>query len=620
MLAAQRAEFQQAYARTTEPAGVSPDDSPALKRYVLFPYLQAARLLQGLRADEGAVTDALDRQITAFLRAREREPAVQELRRAWLASLAARARWQDFLALHKPASDDLALRCLGFAARIELGNTEGLAALVAQAWLAPRSLQECDRAFTWLDSAGGLAPALIEQRVRLALEAGNAGFARQIAARLPAEQGDPLRQWAALLENPQREIDALIASPAIRIEPAALLAGWTKLVRANRGAGKQRLDRLVHARSLDRRAASPLALALALALAWDHDADALGYFARVDPEHFDDTSREWQARAALWARDWKEASRSIAAMSENNRRTARWRYWAARLASREGHQDSARQLFESLLAEDNYYSAMAAARLKRPIAPNPIVLTPDDGLLAGFENVPAFLRSRELRATGLPDKARAEWRLGQETMPAAARVQAIHLAARWGWYEQAVTVATGERVFNDYMLLYPRPFDAEVTSAATMSGLSPSLLYGVIRQESLYESAAVSTANARGLMQLTPDTARRTARDWKRPVPAPADLFVPATNVALGAVHLKDLLQRFGGQLPLALAGYNAGPGAVQRWLPEREMDTDIWIENVPYNETRTYVQRILWHTVVFDWLQGRQAQDTGQWLNPVRP
>src|SRR6187399_2034878 len=69
-------------------------------------------------------------------------------RRSWLGSLAARARWQDFLAIHKYASDDATLRCHGFTARIELGRVAGLAAQVTQAWLTPRSLPECDRAFT----------------------------------------------------------------------------------------------------------------------------------------------------------------------------------------------------------------------------------------------------------------------------------------------------------------------------------------------------------------------------------------------------------------------------------------------------------------------------------------
>src|SRR5216110_2660897 len=125
---------------------------------------------------------------------------------------------------------------------------------------------------------GGLTPARIEQRARNALNAGTTDFARQIIAKLPQEQGAPLLQWAALLENPQREIDALIASPARDVAPAALLAGWTKLARANRTAARQRFEPLVRARNLDSRAASPLALALALALSWDRDTDTRKYF------------------------------------------------------------------------------------------------------------------------------------------------------------------------------------------------------------------------------------------------------------------------------------------------------------------------------------------------------
>jgi len=220
----------------------------------------------------------------------------------------------------------------------------------------------------------------------------------------------------------------------------------------------------------------------------------------------------------------------------------------------------------------------------------------------------------------MPDAARAEWRFGLDALSTPARPQSIHLAARWGWYSQAVTIATAERVFNDYALLYPRPYDAEVIAAAQLSGLPLPLIYGVIRQESLYESEAVSSADARGLMQLTPETARRTARQWKRPAPADASLFDPAVNVMLGSAHLKELLDRFDTQLPLALAAYNAGPNAARRWLPAADTDPDIWIENIPYNETRTYVQRILWHTVVFSWLQNQQAQDTRGWLDAVKP
>jgi soluble lytic murein transglycosylase len=391
-------------------------------------------------------------------------------------------------------------------------------------------------------------------------------------------------------------------------------------VRADPAAGKQRFDSLCAARRLDERSASPFALALALSLSWNRDADALEYFERVDPADFDDAAREWQIRAALWAGKWQRASRGIAALSAENRGTARWRYWAARVAAHEGERSAARKLYESILAEDNYYSAMAAARLGRPVAPNVQALPRDATALARIETLPPFVRARELLRNGLADPARAEWRFGQGLLEPGDRAQAIHLAARWGWHEQTVSTATAERVFNDYALLYPRPYDAEVAAAAQLSRLPGGVIYGVIRQESLFRPDALSSANARGLMQLLPETARRTARQWKQPAPTAQSLFEPAVNVTLGAAHLKDLLERFQDQLPLALAGYNAGPGAAQRWRPGRAMEPDIWIENIPYNETRAYVQRILWHTVVFDWLGRGEPQDTRRWLQKIEP
>ena len=264
-LGAQRIEFRQAMASLSGADGGSHADSAGLRGYALYPYVQAARLEQALRAAGQDVPPTLDAQAATFLRAQEGAPVARELRRAWLLSLATRTHWELFLDFHHHAGDELALRCHGFAARIALGREAELAGQVLQAWLTPRSVPECERAFAWLEDAGQLDHSLVAQRVRLALEAGNAGFARQIAARLPTDQAAALLQWAALLENPQREIDALIASPRRKVEPEALLAGWTKYARADRNGARQRFGKLVQARRLDRRAASPLALALALA-------------------------------------------------------------------------------------------------------------------------------------------------------------------------------------------------------------------------------------------------------------------------------------------------------------------------------------------------------------------
>lgn len=610
-----RSVFVQAYARAGV-AGTDADagDSEQLRTYALYPYLQSARI-RGALAASNVPFDAVDQRAAAFLEYYGGEPVARDLRRSWLESLAKRAQWNTFLQYYNDASAGDDMRCRSFDARIATGRTENLAADIARQWLTPQSLPECEQAFDWLRSNGGLTATLIEQRARLALSKGNAAFARQIVDQLPAQRAVPLRQWASMLDNPQRGIDALIASPSTPVEREALLAAWSMLARRDRQGGIARYDALIAARKLDEAEASPYALALALPLSWDRDPAALTYFAKVQPDHFDDTALEWQARAAMWSEDWTLVARSIAAMSEATRQTARWRYWMARAAEQAHDKTLAQQLYKAVLDDDNYYAAMAAARLDRPVTPHPEKVTADKRAMHEIEQLPAFVRARELLRASLRREAFAEWQFGFDSLGEAARPQTVHIAMKWNWYDQAVATATQLRIFNDYSLLYPRPYDREVRAAAKLTDVDQTLIYGVLRQESLYRSDAVSSAGAYGLLQLLPATARTTAQKLKRPRPSTTDLFDPSVNVSLGAGQLRILLDRFGGQTAVALAGYNAGPAAAARWLPSQAVDPDIWIENIPYNETRGYVQRVLWHSLVFAWLRTGDAQRTDAWL-----
>jgi soluble lytic murein transglycosylase len=197
-------------------------------------------------------------------------------------------------------------------------------------------------------------------------------------------------------------------------------------------------------------------------------------------------------------------------------------------------------------------------------------------------------------------------------------LQAIHLAARLEVYDIAVSMATSHGQFNDYALLYPRPYPDEVAAAARMTNVEPYLLYGVLRQESLFRPDASSSAGALGVAQLTPATARETARRWSLPAPNRDDLLDPTVNITLGAARVAELLERFDGKLPVALGAYNAGEAAAARWLPARAIDSDVWIENIPYNETRAYVRRVLWHSVVFKWLETGRPQRVDDWLGKI--
>jgi soluble lytic murein transglycosylase len=611
------------------PMRPSSDAERDLRGYVLYPYLEAARLRRQLELATpaaGQLIDPLlpvDDDVVAFLREHGSAPVTDRLRTAWLDSLAARRAWSAYLEHFDPERDaTVALRCHALVARVRLGRTSGLADALAQTWLVPRSLPDaCDPALEWWKARGGPGVELAARRAELALEAGDPALARYVVRSfLPGARGAPLLQWAALIERPAAEIAAVLATPGRVVDEAALRDGWTRFARADAEAAAREFPALVAGRQLDARAASPYALAVALGLAWGRLPGALEFFARVHPDDFDERGHEWHARAALWARDWARAAAAVAAMPDALRNQARWQYWAARAHEQTGEFASARAGYAQVSTTDNWYAALAAARLDRKFTPTLQPLALADAAIDELAQSPGLLRARELLSCRLEAEAGAEWRAAVDALPPGQQRVAVGLAARWGWHHQAIAAAARLKLFNDYELLYPRPYEFDVREASRRTGLSREFIYAIIRQESLFRPDAGSSAGALGLMQLLPGTARLVARRNGVRAPTRAQLLEPSVNIALGADYLAGMLQRFDGEPALASAAYNAGPNAARRWLPPAPLDLDVWAENIPYNETRAYVQRVAWHALVFDWLREREPRDVSHWLRSVKP
>ena len=612
--AAIREQFRAAYALAG--AGADAADEEALRGYVLYPYLRAARIERVLRA-QNTPPDA-DAAAEAFLAEQGDAPVARALRRAWLASLARRAKWTPFLEQYDPAAATPELECQQLNARIAADDTEGLAAAIRVKWLTGHRLpSECEPAFQWLRAARELPDDLVAQRVSLLLDTGQAAFARVVAARLAPSAAAPLLERAAFIEAPGRALDALLRDGSRDVPVDVILEAWSRLARSAPDEALGRYSALAK-RVGEREAEGELALALAKGLAWDRRPEALEYFARVPTATLDGVGREWWARAAMWSGDWDAVRAAISTMSAEQQADWPWLYWAARAAEQGGDTAAARTLYTAALNGDNYYSGMAAARLGERVVPRLEPIPLDDAKVEAIAAADAFRRVHELNLVGLRDLATSEWQYGYALLPEEQRQQAIHLAARLGIHDVAVALATSHGLFNDYTLLYPRPYADEVAAAVKLTEIAPDLLYAVLRQESLFRPDGASAAGALGIAQLTPGTARETARRWQLPAPRRADLFDPNVGITLGAARVAELLRRFDTQVPLALGAYNAGEGAVARWLPPRAMDSDVWIENIPYNETRAYVRRVLWHSLVFRWLDTGQAQSTRDWLREV--
>ena len=345
--------------------------------------------------------------------------------------------------------------------------------------------------------------------------------------------------------------------------------------------------------------------AAALGAAYDHDPRAIAAFDGLTPDTVDSQVEEWHARAALWMGDYDRALQQIERMPASLSTQPRWRYWRARAVADVAGADAAVPLFDEIAGLRDYYGYLAADRLHRRYALN-VRPSPDDiKTQTAIAAESGLIRAHELFDCDMTDEAAIEWTAVLGAAEPAVKVQAAHLAARWGWYAESITTLAQAGEWDDVPLRYPRPYPDDVAAASELTGVPADWILGVMRQESLYRKDAVSRADARGLMQMLPATAAAVARRWHLPSPRKDALFDSSVAIPLGAAYLRELLNRYDGRLDVSLASYNAGAATVARWLPPKSMDADVWIENIPYAETRGYVQHIFEHIVAFACVRG---------------
>jgi soluble lytic murein transglycosylase len=594
-----------------------PADSSALHHYSIYEYLLAARLRRDLSF---APNDELDTAVDGFLRAHAGQPVARVLHREWLASLAQRRRWDWFLPRSADVTDPQ-LICDRLSGRLATGDTDKLGAEVLARWSIPqRQPPECAGVFAWLRTQGLVTPALEETRARAVLMADNAPLAREFIAAVPADRAAPLMQWLQLLEAPRPSLNLLAMNPQVAVEPDALVAGFTRLSYGDSADASMLLPLLLARPDMTPSLQARLRRAAALGAAYGRQPDAVAAFNQLPPEAVDAQVQEWRVRAALWAGAYDQALQWIEQMPASLATQPRWRYWRARAVAAAAGPESAAPLFAEIAGLRDYHGYLAADRLHQNynlnIHPTPV----DAAVQTALASEAGVIRAHALFDCDMADDAGAEWGAVIASASPELKVQAAHLASQWGWYAQSIATLAQADQWDDVPLRYPRPYESVIASASKATEIPADWILAVIRQESLFRKDAVSRADARGLMQMQPATAAAVARRWHLRVPNRDSLFDPAVAIELGAAHLRELLDRYGNQLDLTLAAYNAGPVSVARWTPAQPIDADVWIENIPYGETRSYVQHVLEHIVAFAVVRNAEPPRLSGLLPPVLP
>jgi soluble lytic murein transglycosylase len=333
--------------------------------------------------------------------------------------------------------------------------------------------------------------------------------------------------------------------------------------------------------------------------------------ARPYGERDDYTSLAWLAGYTAVTRLGRPADATrmflrYAGGARSQQTRAKGYYWAGRAAQASGDSGTAEGYFREAASPDLFYGQLAMEKLGRPVPPpQQQAASVDASARAAFQNRPIVQATRALGQMGrYPDQTLFVRAVAQEAATDSDRSLAADLGRAIGRPDLGVWVAREAR--NKGASFYARPGFPEVSLQPGWSRYW-SLAHGITRQESSFDRAAVSPVGALGMMQLMPGTAAETARKIGLPYARGRLTSDPSYNMTLGTSYFSTLLDQWGGSVPLAVASYNAGAGNVRKWVAQngdpRMPGADMvrWIEDIPFQETRNYVQRVLENAVVYD-------------------
>ena len=538
------------------------------------------------RADTSA-----DPQVNEFLRKYEGAALADRMRNDWLLVLGKRKDWASFDAEYAKfvLDDDTQVKCYALQSKLAQGENATKIAIDARAVLINPAYfgSSCQELVPALVAAGGMTPSEAKAIGRAAAEMGFETMSRRLGGDDPigdivkTAKADPVKAFKDFSQN------------AARYSKENQAVAW--------GVIGQFL-----AKKLDPNADDVFRL-----------QQDLGYNELLSTE-----SQEWKVRAGLRAKDWVLVKNAIDGMNSAVRsRDPAWTYWYGRALKAEGQDVKARESYELIADQYNFYGQLAREELgKTNHAPLRTKVTEQD--IDVMATRKGFIRGERLYAMNLRFEGNREWNWELRNMSDKQLLAAAEYAKRIGLFDRVVNTADRTKQEHDFTLRYPTPYRDELSPIARQIDLNLAWAYGLIRQESRFIMNASSSVGASGLMQVMPNTAKYVAKKIGMTNYTNDKLSDTNTNLTLGSNYLNMVLLDLDGSWVLASAAYNAGPSRSKAWREKLTSPTEgaIFAETIPFNETRTYVKNVLSNANYYSSVIHGQVQSLKQRLGVITP
>ena len=565
------------------------DDYP-LRGYLDYEYLK--RQLNKPRIDD----------YEEFFNIYKDSPIADRLRRKWLTILAKQGRWELFLEHYKDMRSTR-LKCSRALALQNVGDASEAKLAAEQLWLTGKSQpSSCDAVFKNWRARGEATPKLIWQRVRLAMHKRKPNLAKYLAKFLGPSERKWVERWRQMYRQPAKMLGHEHFQNDTPLVREIVLHGIERLARIDAREAAKRWKQIKPRYRFSDEGIGKVQRRIGLSAATQGIPEALSFINQVDPNWMDETIQTWKIRSALHNKDWNAVLQSVDSLPFEQQQKDNWQYWRARALQKLGFEEQSTEIYNQLSKSFSYQGLLAADKIGAEYALDGTRLISSKQDIKELRNIPGIARAEELYKLGMIIDARREWQFTIAKMsPRKLQIAAV-LASQLGWHDRAVFTIGRTDTLDDLKLRYPIVFKNQVLRHANRNKIAPAWVYGVLRQESAYMTDARSHAGALGLMQLMPRTAREEARKLRIRLKNRNEILNVDKNIRLGTAHLRRVLDINKGRHVLATASYNAGAHRVKSWLPKsKAMPADIWVETIPFNETRKYVKRVMSTMAVFE-------------------
>nr|WP_307719063.1 lytic transglycosylase domain-containing protein [Massilia glaciei] len=533
-------------------------------------------------------------EIADFLERHPGNALTDRIRNDWLLELGRRRDFSTFdqvLPLFV-LNDDLQVKCYALLSRAAKGQR--VAPEARALLLDPSNYGEaCGALITALHQTGQFDTDDLLAQLRLAGEDRATGPARRVAGLLG---GSETRAAQAV------DLPALVVARGVgkdRVERELYLVAVGRLARTSLSLAAISLNKNTARLSEQERAIgwSNVALAASIKLA----PEANDYWLLTSGAPLTREAAQWKTRIALRHGQWERVRATIEAMPPSLRDDGAWSYWLARAlqasaAQHPAHGVDALALYRRIAGQNSFYGQLAMEELGQLITIPPAAAPPTAAETAVAAANPALRRAVRMYALGMRPEGNREWNWETRKMNERELLAAGEFARQNKLLDRMVYTSERTRTLFDYTQRFPAPHNEVLHPTVQSLGLDKAWVYGLIRQESRFVQDARSRVGASGLMQVMPATGDLVARKIGLSGFVHSMLDDMRTNILLGSNYLNMVLNNVDGSQPLATAGYNAGPGRARTWrrLLKEPMEGAVFIESIPFSETRGYVKNVM--------------------------